>query len=99
MGRKRTMFERLRAEIEARPASAQVERRYERTRRDVVYGEIAASCGLAGVPVLPAVARRLVERDLAPAGNLAGTLLVLGYARAALSIARERSVHTAARRL
>lgn len=89
----------LRAEIENRPADPAVTRRFERARRDVVYDEIAASCAIAGVELSPGAIRRLVERDTTGAGKLADHLLVLGYARAALAVARERPPAAPARRL
>ena len=89
----------LRAEIEARPGDPAVTRRFERVRRDVIYDEIAASCAIAGAKLTPLAVRRLLERGSTVAGNLADHLLVLGYARAALEIARERPVRGAARRL
>lgn len=89
----------LRAEIEARPADAATARRFERARRDLIYDEIAASCAIAGAQLTPAGIRRLLERGTTVAGSLADHLLVLGYARAALEIARERPVRGAARRL
>jgi len=87
----------LLAEIEGRPADPAVTRRYERARRDVIYDEIAASCVLAHAQLTPAAVRRLLERGTTAAGNLADHLLVLGYARAALEIARERRVRPSAR--
>ena len=89
----------LLAEIEGRPAHAPVSRRFERARRDVIYDEIAASCAIAGVELSPVAIRRLLERDTTGAGKLSDHLLVLGYARAALSVARERPPAAAARRL
>ncbi|MBV8602342.1 MAG: Fic family protein [Candidatus Eremiobacteraeota bacterium] len=91
--------EELRAEIEARPADPATARRFERTRRDVVYDEIAASCALAGANFSPTAIRRLIEREATVGGSLADHLLVLGYARAALGIARERPLREPARRL
>jgi hypothetical protein len=92
-------YQSLRSEIESRPGDALVSRRFERARRDVVYDEIAASCAIAGVELSSAAIRRLVERDVTVAGKLADHLLVLGYARAALAIARERPPSAALRRL
>ena len=89
----------LRAEIEARPADPATARRFERVRRDVIYDEIAASCAIAGAPLTTAAIRRLIERGITVAGQLADHLLVVGYARAALEIARERPLRGAARRL
>lgn len=89
----------LRREIEERPADAATERRFERERRDVVYDEIAASCAIAGVDLEPAAIRRLVERGITTAGRLEDHMLVLGYARAALGIARERPLPAPVRRL
>jgi len=87
----------LRAEIEARPADPAVARRFERARRDIIYDEIAASCTIAGAQLTPPAIRRLLERGTTVAGSLADHLLVLGYARAALEIARERPMRTSAR--
>jgi Fic family protein len=87
----------LRAEIEARPADAATTRRFERARRDVIYDEIAASCELAGVHLTPLAVRRLLERNITVAGSLPDHLLVLGYARAALDIAREHRFRPGAR--
>ena len=92
-------IQQLRAEIEARPSDAAVSRRFERVRRDVIYDEIAASCAIAGAHLSTPSIRRLLERGSTIAGSLADHLLVLGYARAALSIARERPVRGTARRL
>ncbi|MGH7659848.1 MAG: Fic family protein [Vulcanimicrobiaceae bacterium] len=89
----------LRTEIERRPTDAAVTRRFERARRDVIYDEIAASCAIAGVELSSPAIRRLVERDITVAGKLADHLLVLGYARAALAVARERPPAAPARRL
>ncbi|MGH7327125.1 MAG: FtsX-like permease family protein, partial [Polyangiaceae bacterium] len=89
----------LRAEIEARPSDASVTRRFERVRRDVIYDEIAASCAIAGAHLSPLAIRRLLERGSTVAGSLADHLLVLGYARAALEIARARPAHEPERRL
>lgn len=89
----------LRSEIERRPPDAATQRRFERARRDVVYEEVAASCAIAGVQLPSAAIRRLVERGLAPAGPIGDHLLVLGYAHAALGIARERPVTAPVRRL
>jgi hypothetical protein len=89
----------LRAEIESRPADAAVTRRFERVRRDVIYDEIAASCAIAGVELSAAAIRRLLERDITVAGKLGDHLLVLGYARAALAVARERPPAAPVRRL
>jgi Fic family protein len=89
----------LRAEIEARPSDAAVTRRFERTRRDVIYDEIAASCSIAGAHLSALAIRRLLERGSTVAGSLADHLIVLGYARAAIEIARTRPLHEAARRL
>lgn len=89
----------LRAEIEARPSDPATSRRYERARRDVIFDEIAASCAIAGATLTPGAVRRLLETGTTPAGALAGHLLVLGYARAALAIARERMLRQPQRRL
>jgi hypothetical protein len=89
----------LRSEIESRPADASVTRRFERARRDVVYDEIAASCAIAGANLSPPAIRRLLERDITVTGTLADHLLVLGYARAALAIAREQPPAAPVRRL
>ncbi|MBV8074677.1 MAG: Fic family protein [Candidatus Eremiobacteraeota bacterium] len=89
----------LRAEIEARPTDPGTTRRFERARRDVVYDEITASCAIAGAHLSASATRRLLERGITIGGSLADHLLVLGYARAALGIARERPVHGAQRRL
>ena len=87
----------LQAEIEARPADAATTRRFERVRRDLIYDEIAASCAIAGAHLSPLAIRRLLERNVTPAGSLLEHLLVLGYARAALEIAREHRVRVGAR--
>ncbi|HTX02861.1 MAG TPA: hypothetical protein VMD07_04215, partial [Candidatus Acidoferrales bacterium] len=87
----------LRAEIESRPGDAATNRRFERARRDVIYDEIAASCALAGAHLTPLAVRRLLERNVTIAGSLPDHLLVLGYARAALEIAREHRVRPGAR--
>jgi len=87
----------LRAEIEARPSDAGTTRRFERARRDVIYDEITASCALAGAHLTPLAVRRLLERNVTASGSLAEHLLVLGYARAALGIAREHRVRPGAR--
>lgn len=87
----------LRAEIEARPADAATTRRFERVRRDIIYDEIAASCALAGGHLTPLAVRRLLERNVTVAGSLLDHLLTLGYARAALDIAREHRVRPGAR--
>ncbi len=87
----------LRAEIEARPADAATTRRFERARRDIIYDEIAASCALAGAHLTPLAVRRLIERNVTVAGSLPDHLLILGYARAALDIAREHRVRPGAR--
>lgn len=89
----------LHAEIEGRPGDAGTTRRFERARRDLIYDEIAASCAIAGAELTPAAIRRLLERGSTVAGSLADHLLVLGYARAALEIARERPLRGTARRL
>ena len=89
----------LRAEIEGRTSDPAVARRFERARRDVIYDEIAASCAMAGVEVSSAAIRRLIERDTTGAGKLADHLLVLGYAHAALAVARERAPAGPVRRL
>jgi Fic family protein len=87
----------LRAEIEARPADAATTRRFERARRDLIYDEIAASCAIAGAQLSAPAVRRLLERNVTTAGSLQDHLLVLGYARAALEIAREHHVRPGAR--
>ncbi len=87
----------LRSEIEARPPDAATARRFERVRRDLIYDEIAASCALAGAHLTPLAVRRLLERNVTVAGSLPDHLLVLGYARAALDIAREHRVRPGAR--
>ncbi|MGA3036264.1 MAG: Fic family protein [Vulcanimicrobiaceae bacterium] len=87
----------LRAEMEARPDDAASTRRFERVRRDVIYDEIAASCALADAHLTPLAVRRLLERNVTVAGSLPDHLLVLGYARAALEIAREHRVRPGAR--
>ncbi|MBV8355933.1 MAG: Fic family protein, partial [Candidatus Eremiobacteraeota bacterium] len=89
----------LLAEIEGRPTDAAAARRFERARRDVVFDEIAASCALAGADLSPAAIRRLLERGITVAGSLEAQLLALGYARAALEIARDRRPAVAPRRL
>ena len=91
--------EELRAEIADRPVDPATSRRFERARRDVIFDEIAASSAIAGVTISPGAVRRMVEAGTTPAGALAEHLLVLGYARAALAIARERIVHPPQRRL
>jgi len=87
----------LRAEIEARPADPATTRRFERARRDIIYDEVAASCAIAGAHLTPMAVRRLLERNVTVAGSLPDHLLVLGYARAALDIAREHRVRPGAR--
>ena len=87
----------LRAEVEARPSDIASTRRFERARRDVIYDEIAASCAIAGAHLPPLAVRRLLERNVTAAGSLPDHLLVLGYARAALEIAREHRVRPGAR--
>jgi Fic family protein len=89
--RERTLtVEDLRAEIDARPSDPTTARRYERARRDVIYDEIAASCAIAGAHLSPSATRRLIERGTTVGGTMADHLLTLGYARAAVAIARER---------
>lgn len=87
--REPTAIAELRDEIARRPSDPATERRFERARRDIVYEEVAASCAVAGVQLTPGAIRRLVERGIAPPGRLEDHLLVLGYARAAIGIARE----------
>ena len=89
----------LRAEIDGRPPDPAVTRRFERARRDVIYDEIAASCAIAGAHLSTFAIRRLLERGSTVAGSLADHLLVLGYAHAALEIARMRPVRETTRRL
>ena len=91
--------EELRAEIEGRPTDAATTRRFERTRRDIVYDEIAASCAIAGAHLSPVAIRRLIERGATTAGTLRDHLLILGYAHAALQIAREPPVRDRHKRL
>jgi Fic family protein len=86
-------------EVDARSTDPATTRRFERARRDVVYDEIAASCAIAGAHLAPGAVRRLLERGMTVGGSLADHLLVLGYARAALGIARERRILGATRRL
>ena len=91
--------EELRSEIDARPAGSASARRFERARREVVYDEIAASCAIAGARLSSEQTRRLLESGRTVAGRLEDHLLVLGYARAALSVAREHPAVAAQRRL
>ena len=91
--------EELRREVEERPPDPATTRRYERVRRDVIYEEITTSCAIAGAHLSATATRRLLERGATIGGSLAEHLLVLGYARAALSIAREHAILEGRRRL